>query len=79
VEGELDKRGGKNFGPSGNRKMVVFLDDLNMPEVNMWGDQPTLENLRQLMEQGNFSFLDKDKRGDLKVRVWGWEPVVCAE
>jgi dynein heavy chain, axonemal len=66
IEGELDKRGGKSFGPPGGRKMTVFLDDLNMPEVNVWGDQPTLEVIRQLIEQGNVSFLDKDKRGDLK-------------
>lgn len=67
VEGELDKRGGKNFGPPGGRRMTVFLDDLNMPEVNTWGDQPTLEVIRQLIEHNNFCFLDKDKRGDLKI------------
>jgi dynein heavy chain, axonemal len=65
-ESELDKRGGKSFGPSGGRKMTVFLDDLNMPEHNVWGDQPTLELVRQLLEYSSFYFLDKDKRGDLK-------------
>ena len=37
IEGELDKRGGKNFGPPGGKKMVIFLDDLSMPEINDWG------------------------------------------
>ena len=33
IEGELDKRGGKNFGPPSGCGMTVFLDDLSMPEV----------------------------------------------
>ncbi len=67
LELELDKRGGKSFGPPGGKKMTVFMDDVSMPEKNSWGDQPTLELVRQLVETSGFCFLDKDKRGDLKV------------
>ena len=66
IEAELDKRGGKSFGPPGGKKMTIFMDDLNMPEKNKWGDQPTLELIRQLVETSGICFLDKDKRGDLK-------------
>ena len=66
LEAELDKRGGKSFGPPGGKKMTVFMDDMSMPEKNSWGDQPTLELVRQLIETSGFCFLDKDKRGDLK-------------
>jgi dynein heavy chain, axonemal len=66
IESELDKRGGKSFGPPGGKKMTIFMDDLSMPEKNNWGDQPTLELVRQLVETSGFCFLDKDKRGDLK-------------
>ena len=36
-----------------------------MPEVNTWGDQPTLELVR-IVETKGVCFLDKDKRGDVK-------------
>jgi len=66
IETELDKRGGKNFGPPNGKIMTVFIDDMSMPEVNTWGDQPTLEMVRMLVELNGFCFLDKDKRGDFK-------------
>ena len=66
LDAELDKRGGKSFGPPGGKRMTIFLDDLHMPEKNEWGDQPTLELVRQLLETNNICFLDKDKRGDMK-------------
>jgi dynein heavy chain len=66
IEAELDKRGGKNFGPPNGKKMTIFFDDVSMPEVNTWGDQTTLELVRLVVEHGGFYFLDKDKRGDFK-------------
>eukprot|EP00956_Cyclotella_meneghiniana_P009264 scaffold12733_cov74-Cyclotella_meneghiniana.AAC.6 len=66
IEAELDKRGGKNFGPPNGKKMTIFFDDVSMPEVNTWGDQTTLELVRLAVEYGGFYFLDKDKRGDFK-------------
>ncbi|CAM9820421.1 unnamed protein product [Heterosigma akashiwo] len=66
IETELDKRGGKNFGPPNGKAMTVFIDDMSMPEVNAWGDQPTLEMVRMMVELNGFCFLDKDKRGDFK-------------
>lgn len=64
MEADLEKGIGKVLNPSYGRWMMVFLDDISMPEANAWGDQPTLEIVRQLIESGGFYSLDKDKRGD---------------
>ncbi|KAG2951559.1 Dynein gamma chain, flagellar outer arm [Phytophthora cactorum] len=67
VEADLEKRGGKTFGPSNGQQLTLFIDDISMPALNEWGDQPTLEVVRQLVETRTLCFLDKDKRGDIKV------------
>jgi dynein heavy chain len=64
MEADLEKGIGKVLNPPYRRWMTVFLDDVSMPEMNKWGDQPTLEIVRQLIETGGFYSLDKDKRGD---------------
>lgn len=51
-EQNIDKRSGKMFGPPATKKMIYFVDDLNLPFVEEYGTQNALELLRQIMDHG---------------------------
>ena len=33
LEKPLEKKAGKNYGPPGTKRLIYFIDDMNMPEV----------------------------------------------
>lgn len=51
VEQVLDKRSGSTFGPPGGKHCLCLVDDLNLPYIEEYGTQNSLELLRQLIDQ----------------------------
>ena len=47
------------FGPPKGKTMTVFVDDVNATLKTAWGDQPTSETLRQLIELKGFYSIEK--------------------
>ena len=54
LEAPVEKRSGKMFGPPGQKKLVYFIDDLNMPFKEEYGTQTPIALLRQHMDYGTW-------------------------
>ncbi|KAI8620571.1 dynein heavy chain and region D6 of dynein motor-domain-containing protein [Chytriomyces sp. MP71] len=55
MEAKLEKkRKGIMGAPTGCRKIVLFVDDLNMPKLDTYGSQPPIELIRQYIDFSGF-------------------------
>ncbi|XP_077184230.1 dynein axonemal heavy chain 17 isoform X3 [Paroedura picta] len=54
LEKPLEKKSGRNFGPPGTKKLIYFIDDMNMPEVDKYGTVAPHTLIRQHMDHGHW-------------------------
>lgn len=59
LESKLEKKKRTRYGAPGNKRLAIFIDDVNMPKPEVYGAQPPIELLRQLLDSGGL--YDREK------------------
>ncbi|XP_032831905.2 dynein axonemal heavy chain 9 isoform X1 [Petromyzon marinus] len=54
LEKPLEKKAGRNYGPPGTRRLVYFVDDMNMPEVDAYGTVQPHTLIRQHLDYNHW-------------------------
>ncbi|KAG8456021.1 hypothetical protein GDO86_001999 [Hymenochirus boettgeri] len=52
MEANVEKRTKDNYGPPMGKRLLVFMDDMNMPKVDEYGTQQPIALLKLLLEKG---------------------------
>nr|XP_026486610.1 dynein beta chain, ciliary [Vanessa tameamea] len=54
LEKPLEKKAGRNYGPPGNKTLIYFIDDMNMPEVDPYGTVQPHTIIRQHLDYNHW-------------------------
>jgi dynein heavy chain len=65
LEANIDKRTGAIYGPPTGKQLMVFVDDLNMPKVDLYGTQQPIALLHFLVGKG--CMYDRENELDLHI------------
>ncbi|XP_065190514.1 dynein axonemal heavy chain 10-like [Sycon ciliatum] len=60
LEANVEKRTKDSFGPPPGKRLIVFIDDMNMPQVDTYGTQQPVALLKLLLERGGMFDRGKD-------------------
>lgn len=60
LEAAVEKRTKVIFGPPVGKKLIVFIDDMNMPRVDNYGTQQPIALMKLLFELGGMYDRGKD-------------------
>ncbi|KAL2608324.1 hypothetical protein R1flu_026897 [Riccia fluitans] len=60
IEDSVEKRTKDTYGPPVGRKMIVYVDDLNMPKVDTYGTQQPIAMLKLFVERSGIYDRGKD-------------------
>ena len=63
LELPIDKRSGRRYGPPASKRLIFFIDDMNLPYIETYGTQNAIALLTQHMSYGTMF-----DRGDLGLR-----------
>uniref|UniRef100_A0A2C9JWZ0 AAA+ ATPase domain-containing protein n=1 Tax=Biomphalaria glabrata TaxID=6526 RepID=A0A2C9JWZ0_BIOGL len=60
VESNVEKRTKDTYGPPPGKRLIIFIDDMNMPQVDTYGTQQPIALLKLLLERGGLYDRGKD-------------------
>ena len=66
MEGHVDKRSGRIYGPPTSKRLVYFIDDLNMPQVDAYGTQSPSALIKQHMDYGSWYDVSKLEKKEIQ-------------
>ena len=54
LEKPLEKKAGRNYAPPATKRLIYFIDDLNMPEVDAYGTVQPHTLIRQHLDYNHW-------------------------
>ncbi|XP_014674920.1 PREDICTED: dynein heavy chain 10, axonemal-like [Priapulus caudatus] len=60
LEASVEKRTKDTYGPPPGKRLLIFVDDMNMPQVDQYGTQQPIALLKLLLERGGMYDRGKD-------------------
>jgi len=60
LEANVEKRTKDTYGPPPGKRLLIFVDDMNMPQVDTYGTQQPIALLKLLLERGGIYDRGKD-------------------